>query len=51
LMYISSVSLIKKGILMDENSFPMIVNPTYSSVDIDTELDWKWVEFLIQQKI
>ena len=51
LMYISSVSLIKKGILMDESSVPMIVNPTYSSVDIDTELDWKWAEFLIQRKI
>jgi hypothetical protein len=38
-MYISSVSLIKKGILMDESSVPMIVNPNYSLVDIDTELD------------
>ena len=51
LIYISSTSLIKKGILMNERSVPMIVNHTYSSVDIDTELDWNWAEFLIQQNL
>lgn len=51
LIYISSTSLIKKGILMNESSVPMIVNHTYSSVDIDTELDWNWAEFLIQQNL
>ena len=50
LLYIATVSLVKSGVLMDENSIAMLIDHPYATVDIDDETDWKWAEFLIQKE-
>jgi CMP-N-acetylneuraminic acid synthetase len=50
LLYIATVSLVKSGVLMDENSIAMPIDHPYATVDIDDEMDWQWAEFLIQKE-
>ncbi len=47
LMYISSFELVKKGILFCEQPLAMVLDHPFASVDIDTELDFKWAEFVL----
>ncbi len=46
LLYIAKASLIQEGILMNENSFPMVVNHPFTKVDIDTQEDFEYAEYL-----
>tara|TARA_B110000467_G_C18292063_1_gene465480 strand:+ start:832 stop:1500 length:669 start_codon:yes stop_codon:yes gene_type:complete len=50
LLYIATVSLVKSGVLMDENSIAMPIDHPYATVDIDDEMDWQWAEFLMQKE-
>ena len=49
LLYIAKASLIQEGILMNENSFPMVVNHPFTKVDIDTQEDFEYTEFLLNK--
>lgn len=49
LLYIAKASLIQEGILMNENSFPMLVNHPFTKVDIDTQEDFDYAEYLINK--
>lgn len=49
LLYIAKTSLIQEGILMNENSFPMLVNHPFAKVDIDTKEDFDYAEYLINK--
>lgn len=49
LLYIAKASLIQEGILMSENSFPMLVNHPFAKVDIDTQEDFDYAEYLINK--
>lgn len=51
LLYIAKASLIQEGILMNEKSFPMLVNHPFSKVDIDTKEDFDYAEFLYNKYI
>ena len=48
LLYITHRDLIKEGIIFDENSLPMIVNHPYGQVDIDTQDDLRFAEFIFK---
>lgn len=47
LLYIAKADLIYEGVLMNENSFPMLVNHPFSKVDIDTREDFFYAEYLL----
>ncbi len=49
LLYICSYELAKNGKLMSENPTAMLIEHPYGSVDIDTELDWKWAELISKE--
>lgn len=49
LLYIAKASLIQEGIIMDENSFPMLVNHPFATIDIDTQEDFDYAEYLINK--
>jgi len=49
LLYISSTSLIKQGIIMSQNGLPMLVDHPFAQVDIDTQDDFDYAQFLIQK--
>lgn len=49
LLYISSASLIKQGIIMSQNGFPMMIEHPFAQVDIDTQDDFDYAQFLIQK--
>lgn len=49
LLYIAKASLIQEGILMNENSFPMLVNHPFTKVDIDTQQDFDYAGFLLNK--
>ena len=51
LLYIAKANVIKKGVLIEENSFPMVVNHPFAKVDIDTQDDFEYAEFLLQKNI
>ena len=34
---------------MSENPTAMLIDHPYGSVDIDTELDWKWAELISKE--
>ncbi|RZJ28995.1 MAG: acylneuraminate cytidylyltransferase family protein [Flavobacterium sp.] len=46
LLYICSSETIKKGEIITENSIPFITDDIFSSVDIDTEADFAYAEYL-----
>ena len=49
LLYVFSYELAKNGKLMSENPTAMLIEHPYGSVDIDTELDWKWAELISKE--
>ncbi len=49
LLYVCSYELAKNGKLMSENPTAMLIEHPYGSVDIDTELDWKWAELISKE--
>jgi CMP-N-acetylneuraminic acid synthetase len=50
LLYIAKPSLILEGKLLGENHLPFIVNNTCAKVDIDTQEDFDYAEYLFQKK-
>ena len=48
LLYITHRDLIKEGIIFDESSLPMIVDHPYGQVDIDTQDDLHFAEFIFK---
>lgn len=48
LLYISKASLLLKDTILSENAFPMIVNHPFANVDIDTQEDFNYAEFLLK---
>ena len=49
LLYILPTSLISKGVLLGEKPLAIEVSHPFSSVDIDTELDWDWAELILEK--
>lgn len=49
LLYLCSYDLAKKGKLISEKPVAMLINHPFGSVDIDTELDWKWAELISKE--
>ena len=49
LLYLCSYELAKNGKLMSEKPLAMIIDPPFASVDIDTEIDWKWAELISKE--
>ena len=49
LLYITKSSLIMNDCILGDNNFPYIVDHPYTSVDIDTEEDLKYAEFILKQ--
>jgi CMP-N-acetylneuraminic acid synthetase len=49
LLYISKVKLIKEGEIFSENSVPYQVNHIFASVDIDTQEDFDYAEYLFEK--
>lgn len=49
LLYVCSYELAKNGKLMSENPTAMLIEHPYGSVDVDTELDWKWAELISKE--
>jgi N-acylneuraminate cytidylyltransferase len=48
LLYITSASLIKKDIIFNDFSFPFIVNHKFASIDIDTQEDFEYAEYILK---
>lgn len=51
LLYISKVKLIKKDIIISENAWPLEVNHIFAKVDIDTQEDFDYAEYLYNKFI
>lgn len=49
LLYISHVSLIKKGILIGDNHTTIAVDHAFAKADIDTLQDFEYAEYLLKQ--
>ena len=49
LLYLCSYELAKNGKLMCKNPTAMLIEHPFASVDIDTELDWKWAELISKE--
>lgn len=49
LLYITKAQLILNDIIMSENAHPMQIDHIFGQVDIDTEEDFEWANFLIQK--
>lgn len=47
LLYICSVSLIKKGSIASANAFPFVTEHVFSTVDIDTQEDFDYAAYLM----
>jgi len=50
LLYITNANFVEKGIILAENNVPFIVDSPFSKIDIDTEEDFKYAQFLLQKK-
>lgn len=48
LLYITSASLIKKEIIFNEASFPFVVNHKFAAIDIDTQEDFDYAEYILK---
>lgn len=48
LLYITKTELIKKGKIIGENNFPMLINHPFSSVDIDIQHDFDYANFILK---
>ncbi|TRX04550.1 acylneuraminate cytidylyltransferase family protein [Flavobacterium gawalongense] len=51
LLYISKSRLIREGKIISENSIPYVVNHIFASIDIDTQDDFDYAEYLYQKLI
>lgn len=51
LLYITKIDLILKDIIISENAFPFEVNHVFGSVDIDTQEDLEYAEYLFKKFI
>jgi N-acylneuraminate cytidylyltransferase len=49
LLYITKTVLIQKGILLGINNCPFIVDHPFVGVDIDTEEDFEYAEFILKK--
>lgn len=49
LLYITKASLILDGIIISENAFPLQVNHIFATIDIDTQDDLDYAEYLYQR--
>lgn len=49
LLYITKAALISKGKIISENSFPFEVDHVFAKVDIDTQDDLEYAEYLIEK--
>lgn len=50
LLYITKATLIKQGIIISANAYPLEENSVFAQVDIDTQEDFDFAEFLISRK-
>lgn len=50
LLYITKAALIKQGIIISANAYPLEENSVFAQVDIDTQEDFDFAEFLINRK-
>ena len=46
LLYITKANLIRRGIIFDQNAHPFIVDHHYGTVDIDTQEDLDYAQFI-----
>ena len=51
LLYISKANLIKNDIIISENALPLEVNHIFANVDIDTQEDFDYAEYLYNKLI
>ena len=51
LLYITKAEAILKDKILAKNNSPLIVNHAFSNVDIDTEEDLKYAEFVINNYV
>lgn len=49
LLYITKASLILESIIISENAFPLEVNHIFANVDVDTQEDLEYAEYLIEK--
>nr|WP_315209248.1 acylneuraminate cytidylyltransferase family protein [uncultured Flavobacterium sp.] len=49
LLYVTKASLIREGKIVSENSIPYEVNHIFATVDIDTQDDFDYAEYLINK--
>jgi N-acylneuraminate cytidylyltransferase len=49
LLYISKANLIKKDVIISENALPFEVNHIFAKVDIDTQEDFDYAEYLFKK--
>ena len=47
LLYITKAALIKQNIIFNESSYPYIVNHKFANVDIDTQEDFDYAEYIL----
>ena len=50
LLYITKATLIKKGIIISENGYPLLLDHIFGKVDIDTLEDFEYAEYLIKRE-
>lgn len=50
LLYISKAELILKAVIVSENAYPMLVNHPFANVDIDTQEDFDFAEYLFKKE-
>lgn len=51
LLYITKVDLILKDTIISENAYPMVVNHPFAKVDIDSQEDFEYAEYLYNKHI
>lgn len=51
LLYISKAELILKDVIVSEKAYPMVVNHPFANVDIDTQEDFDYAEYLVAKLI
>lgn len=49
LLYISKVNVINNHTIISEDAFPFIVNHAFATVDIDTQDDFEYAEYLLHK--
>ncbi len=50
LLYIAKATLIEKGELINENSYPLVMEHPFAKVDIDTQDDFDYATYLLKVK-